>query len=100
MTCGSCHVGVENEDGSQQSLGDADVNTFPLDHMIRNGAVFAADTAEAATGSEQCASCHAVGMLKGVDSVHNSTTTVNNEKAALVFLGRPLTKLRSSEWIG
>ncbi|MGR5176131.1 OmcA/MtrC family decaheme c-type cytochrome [Vibrio parahaemolyticus] len=71
VTCGACHVGIENEDGSQQALGDADVNTFPLDHMIRNGAVFAADTAEEATGTEQCASCHAVGMLKGVDSVHN-----------------------------
>ncbi|MGR5347760.1 OmcA/MtrC family decaheme c-type cytochrome [Vibrio mediterranei] len=65
VTCGACHVGIE------KALGDADVNTFPLDHMIRNGAVFAADTAEEATGTEQCASCHAVGMLKGVDSVHN-----------------------------
>nr|WP_277986501.1 hypothetical protein [Vibrio vulnificus] len=38
--------------------------------MIKNGAVFAADTAVEATGKEQCATCHAIGQEQGVDKVH------------------------------
>ncbi|MDW2151088.1 hypothetical protein R7Q48_31270, partial [Vibrio sp. 378] len=55
-------------------LANADPDTVagdaPLNHMLNHGAVFGADTAAQATGSEQCATCHAIGQSQGVDKVH------------------------------
>ncbi|EHY1011692.1 OmcA/MtrC family decaheme c-type cytochrome [Vibrio vulnificus] len=66
VACGACHI--------ESPLANADPDTIPgdavLDHMIKNGAVFAADTAVEATGKEQCATCHAIGQEQGVDKVH------------------------------
>ncbi|HCH3288723.1 TPA: hypothetical protein NKU26_005095, partial [Vibrio parahaemolyticus] len=42
----------------------------PLNHMLNHGAVFGADTAAQAMGSEQCATCHAIGQSQGIDKVH------------------------------
>ncbi|WP_428774568.1 multiheme c-type cytochrome, partial [Vibrio sp.] len=67
VACGSCHL--------ESALGLVDPNNpIPGDaiigHMEKNGAVFAAETAEEATGTEQCSTCHAVGQEQGVDKVH------------------------------
>ncbi|MCH7369607.1 MULTISPECIES: OmcA/MtrC family decaheme c-type cytochrome [Aeromonas] len=67
VACGSCHLKSE--------LGNVNLST-PVagdewaSHMQENGAVFGADTAEAAIGVEQCDSCHAIGQEQGVDKVH------------------------------
>ncbi|MDF2152404.1 OmcA/MtrC family decaheme c-type cytochrome [Vibrio sp. CAU 1672] len=67
VACGACHLesAIANADPDNVA-GDA-----ILTHMLNNGAVFAADTAAEATGTEQCASCHAVGQAQGVDKVHH-----------------------------
>ncbi|CAE6897715.1 multiheme c-type cytochrome [Vibrio sp. B1FLJ16] len=66
MACGACHL--------ESALADADPETVAgdaiLSHMLNNGAVFGADTAEEAMGSEQCSTCHAIGQSQGVDKVH------------------------------
>ncbi|AJR05370.1 cytochrome C [Photobacterium gaetbulicola] len=68
VTCGSCHLesALGKVNTSNPALGDKAIS-----HMLRNGAVFAADSAAEATGIEQCASCHGVGQEAGVDRVHN-----------------------------
>ncbi|MFB2862090.1 OmcA/MtrC family decaheme c-type cytochrome [Aeromonas sp. MdU4] len=67
VVCSSCHLksplGLVKPDSPV--AGDEWAT-----HMKNNGAVFGAETSEAATGVEQCASCHAVGMDQGVDKVH------------------------------
>ncbi|MGF1733826.1 OmcA/MtrC family decaheme c-type cytochrome [Photobacterium satsumensis] len=68
VTCGSCHL--ESALGSVNTSSPADGDKA-ISHMLRHGAVFAAETAEEASGMEQCASCHAVGQEAGVDRVHN-----------------------------
>lgn len=67
VTCGSCHLKSElgNVNLSAPVAGDEWAS-----HMKDNGAVFGADTAEAAIGVEQCDSCHAIGQEQGVDKVH------------------------------
>lgn len=66
VACGACHL--------ESSLANADPELVSgdavLNHMLNNGAVFAADTAEEAMGSEQCSTCHAIGQSQGVDKVH------------------------------
>lgn len=66
VACGACHL--------ESALANADPDNVTgdaiLSHMLNNGAVFAADSAAQAMGSEQCASCHAVGQSQGVDKVH------------------------------
>ncbi|ANQ21330.1 cytochrome C [Vibrio natriegens] len=66
VACGACHL--------ESALADADPETVAgdaiLSHMINNGAVFGADTAAEAMGSEQCSTCHAIGQSQGVDKVH------------------------------
>jgi OmcA/MtrC family decaheme c-type cytochrome len=66
VACGACHL--------ESSLANADPETVAgdaiLSHMLNNGAVFGADTAEEAMGSEQCSTCHAIGQSQGVDKVH------------------------------
>ncbi|MGP8304728.1 OmcA/MtrC family decaheme c-type cytochrome [Vibrio sp. YIC-376] len=66
VACGACHI--------ESSLANADPETVAgdaiLSHMLNNGAVFGADTAEEAMGSEQCSTCHAIGQSQGVDKVH------------------------------
>lgn len=67
VVCSSCHLksplGLVKPDSPV--AGDEWAT-----HMKNNGAVFGAETIEAATGVEQCASCHAVGQEQGVDKVH------------------------------
>lgn len=66
VACGACHL--------ESALANADPDNVAgdaiLTHMLSNGAVFAADNAADAVGSEQCASCHAIGQSQGVDKVH------------------------------
>ncbi|NVC93166.1 OmcA/MtrC family decaheme c-type cytochrome [Vibrio natriegens] len=66
VACGACHL--------ESSLANADPDTVAgdaiLSHMVNNGAVFGADTAAEAMGSEQCSTCHAIGQSQGVDKVH------------------------------
>jgi len=67
VVCASCHLksplGLVKPDSPV--AGDEWAT-----HMKNNGAIFGAETIEAATGVEQCASCHAVGQEQGVDKVH------------------------------
>lgn len=67
VVCASCHLksplGLVNP--TTPASGDEWAS-----HMRSNGAVFGADSAAAASGTEQCASCHAVGQEQGVDKVH------------------------------
>ncbi|MCS0323839.1 OmcA/MtrC family decaheme c-type cytochrome [Vibrio diabolicus] len=66
VACGACHI--------ESSLANADPDSVAgdatLNHMLNHGAVFGADTAAQAMGSEQCATCHAIGQSQGVDKVH------------------------------
>lgn len=67
VVCASCHLKspLGNVTPDAPAAGDEFAS-----HMKENGAVFGADTIEAATGQEQCSSCHAVGQDQGVDKVH------------------------------
>ncbi|WEM43603.1 OmcA/MtrC family decaheme c-type cytochrome [Photobacterium sp. DA100] len=68
VVCGSCHLASNLGDVNPDSPAEGD---GAISHMLRNGAVFAADSAADATGSEQCATCHSVGQDVGVDVVHD-----------------------------
>lgn len=67
VTCGACHL--------ESSLANADPNNIAgdaaLNHMLNHGAIWGADTASEATGTEQCSTCHAIGQSQGVDIVHS-----------------------------
>ena len=66
---GNFFVGV---DGSNITLSSSEQNT--VNHMIlAGGAVFGAATAAEATGTEACATCHAIGKSAGVNNVHGLT---------------------------
>ncbi|MGR5238071.1 OmcA/MtrC family decaheme c-type cytochrome [Vibrio alfacsensis] len=66
VACGACHL--------ESSLASADPDTIAgdaaLNHMLNHGAIWGAATAAEATGTEQCATCHAIGQSQGVDKVH------------------------------
>ncbi|MGR5300589.1 OmcA/MtrC family decaheme c-type cytochrome [Vibrio alfacsensis] len=66
VACGACHL--------ESSLANADPDTIAgdsaLNHMLNHGAIWGAATAPEATGTEQCATCHAIGQSQGVDKVH------------------------------
>jgi OmcA/MtrC family decaheme c-type cytochrome len=89
VVCTTCHIAVtpgyintagqivkdadgnffKAADGSDIKLTDVEQNI--INHMIlAGGAAFGAPTAEAATGTEACATCHAIGSVVGVDKVH------------------------------
>ena len=81
VACGSCHIATRLgyiNPGLPGYIDPALTTVDPMsakeqeivNHMILNGAVFAASTREAATGKEACSVCHAIGREFAVDTVH------------------------------
>ncbi len=85
VVCSSCHIAVPvgyivggDINGAAQLNGNepegielTDSEIHWLNHMMQKGAVFGVDNVDVATGTESCATCHAIGKENGVDAVHN-----------------------------
>ncbi|MGR5209867.1 OmcA/MtrC family decaheme c-type cytochrome [Vibrio rotiferianus] len=67
VTCGACHL----ESSLANAAPDTIAGDAALNHMINHGAIWGAETAEEAIGTEQCSTCHAIGQSQGVDIVHS-----------------------------
>lgn len=63
-------IGYDNNEFPQVPVTITAAEQQLLSHMVQNGAQFNAETEAAATGTESCATCHAIGSVTAVDTVH------------------------------